>query len=75
MAHPCSHLDSTGADTIVELKDELAARGIGLAFGSVTPQARRMLERSGALARLGDGALFPTLRLAVLAHESAPARP
>ncbi len=70
---PILHLDSTGADTIVELKDELAACGIGLAFGSVTPQVRRMLERSGALARLGDHAIFPTLRLAVLAHESAPA--
>jgi MFS superfamily sulfate permease-like transporter len=70
---PILYLDSTGADTIVELKDELAARGIGLAFGSVTPQARRMLERSGARARLGDHAIFPTLRLAVLAQESAPA--
>ena len=70
---PLVHLDSTGADAIAELKDELAIRGVGLAFGSVSPQVRRMLERSGALARLGEDAIFPTLRLAVLAHESAPA--
>ncbi len=70
---PILHLDSTGADTIVELKNELAARGIGLGFGGVAPQARRMLERSGALTVLGEDAIFPTLRLAVAAHESAPA--
>ena len=69
---PLVHLDSTGADTIAELRDELAVRGVGLAFGSVSPQVRRMLERSGALARLGEDAIFPTLRLAVQAHESAP---
>lgn len=61
----------TGADTIVELKDELAARGMRLAFGSVAPQVKRMLDRSGALARLGDDAVFPTLRLAVIAYESS----
>jgi MFS superfamily sulfate permease-like transporter len=68
---PILHLDSTGADTIAELKDELAVRGIGLAFGSVSPLVRRMLERSGALALLGEDAIYPTLRLAVRAHDSA----
>ena len=68
---PILHLDSTGADAIVELNDELAARGIRLAFGSVALQVQRMLERSGALERLGADAVFPTLRLAVLAHEAS----
>ena len=66
---PILHLDSTGADAIAELKDELAARGMRLAFGSVAPQVQRMLERSGTLERLGPDAVFPTLRRAVLAHE------
>jgi SulP family sulfate permease len=70
---PIVHLDSTGADTIVTLKDDLAARGIRLAFGGVSPQVRRMLERSGALEQLGADAVFPTLRLAVLAYESSAA--
>jgi high affinity sulfate transporter 1 len=70
---PILHLDSTGADTIVALGDELAARGIRLAFGGLVPQAQRMLERSGALERLGSANLFETLRLAVKAHESSAA--
>jgi high affinity sulfate transporter 1 len=67
---PMTHLDSTGADTIAELKDELAARGVHLAFGSLAPQVRRMLERSGALARLGEDAVYPTTRRAVMAYDA-----
>jgi MFS superfamily sulfate permease-like transporter len=62
---PIVHLDSTGADTLVSLADDLATRGIRLAIGGVLPQVRRMLERSGALERLGADAVFPTLRAAV----------
>jgi high affinity sulfate transporter 1 len=67
---PIVHLDSTGADTIVSLADDLAARGTALVIGGVLPQVRRMLERSGALERLGAEAVFPTLRAAVEACES-----
>jgi len=66
---PILHVDSTGADTIVDLVDELKTRGMRLAFGGVRPQVQQMLERSGALARLGSDAVFPSLRRAVLAHE------
>ena len=48
----------------------LAGRGIRLAIGGVLPQVRRMLERSGALERLGPDAVFPTLRAAVDGYES-----
>jgi anti-anti-sigma factor len=66
---PVPHLDSTGADTIVSLADDLAARGIRLAIAGALPQVRRMLERSGALERLGADAMSPTLRAAVEAYE------
>ena len=71
---PIAHLDSTGADTIVELADALTARGIMLAIGGVPPQVHRMLERSGALERLGADAVFPSLRAAVNAYESRTGR-
>jgi anti-anti-sigma regulatory factor len=64
---PIAHLDSTGADTIATLADDLSRHGIRLAIGGVLPQAQRMLERSGALERLGTDALFPTFRAAVAA--------
>jgi high affinity sulfate transporter 1 len=71
---PIVHLDSTGADTIAALADELAAKGIRLVFGGVLPQVRQMLERSGTLERLGADAVYPTLRGAVAACESGSAR-
>ena len=46
----------------------LAARGIRLAIAGVLPEVRRMLERSGALERLGKEAVPLTLRAAVEAH-------
>jgi high affinity sulfate transporter 1 len=66
---PIAHLDSTGADTLVALADELARSGIRIAIGGVLPQVRRMLDRSGALERLGADAVFPSLRAAVEACE------
>ncbi len=71
---PIAHLDSTGADTLVALANDLESRGITLVLGGAVPQVRRMLERSGALDRLGADAVFPTLRAAVMACESRMAR-
>ena len=67
---PMTHLDSTGADTIADLVDDLARRNIRLAICGVPPQVQRMLERSGTLERLGPDAVFETLRTAVEAHEA-----
>jgi sulfate permease, SulP family len=64
-----AHLDSTGADTLVALADDLSRRGIRIAIGGVPPQVRRMLERSGALERLGADAVFPSRRAALEACE------
>jgi SulP family sulfate permease len=67
---PIVHLDSTGADTIAVLADEVAAQGVRLVIADVHARVRRMLERSGALERLGAGAVFPTLRSAMEAYQS-----
>jgi high affinity sulfate transporter 1 len=65
---PIVHLDSTGADTIATLADDLSRQGIRLVLGGALPQVQRMLERSGALERLGADAVFPTFRAAVEAY-------
>ena len=67
---PMVHLDSTGADTLIALADELALRRMRLAIAGALPQVRVMLERSGALDRLGADAMFASLRDAVEACES-----
>jgi high affinity sulfate transporter 1 len=66
---PIVHLDSTGADTLAALADELAAKGVRLMLADVHARVQRMLTRSGALERLGADAVFPTLRSAVEAYE------
>jgi high affinity sulfate transporter 1 len=63
------HLDSTGADTIAALADQLRERKIRLMMAGGLPHVQEMLERSGAVLHLGPGALIPTLRAAVAAHE------
>ena len=68
---PLVHLDSTGADTIAALADDLSALGIRLAIGGAIQPVQQMLDRSGALGRLGPDALFRSLRFAVEACESA----
>jgi high affinity sulfate transporter 1 len=70
---PIAHLDSTGADTIAALADQLAPEGVTLVLAGILPQVQRMLERSGALERLGADAIHPTLRAAVEAYESRTA--
>jgi high affinity sulfate transporter 1 len=67
---PIVRFDSTGADMLVALADDLQPRGVRLAIAGVLPEVRRMLERSGALERLGADAAPPNLRAAVEAHES-----
>lgn len=72
---PLVHLDSTGADTLAALADDLAPLGVRLSLGGTTPEVRKMLERSGTLDRLGADAVFPSLRAAVAACEIVAAAP
>ena len=44
---------------------DLCTRGIRLGFANLRTEVRALLERSGVLVALGDGALFPTLKSAV----------
>lgn len=58
-------VDSTGAAILEALPEDLRTRGIRLGFANLRTEVRALLERSGALAALGDGALFPSLKAAV----------
>jgi high affinity sulfate transporter 1 len=58
-------VDSTGAAVLEALSDDLRTRGIRLGFANLRTEVRALLERSGVLAALGDGALFPSLKAAV----------
>ena len=66
---PINAIDSTGADMLEALADDLRARGIRLGFANLRTEVRALLERSGVKAALGEGALFPTLKSAVASCE------
>jgi high affinity sulfate transporter 1 len=67
---PIVYLDSTGADTIAALADELSGAGKRLVIAGAHVRVQGVLERSGALAHLGAGSMFPTLLSAVEAFGS-----
>ena len=71
---PIVHLDSTGADTIAALADELRAKGVRLVLSDAHARVQRMLERSGALEHLGPDSMFPTLRSALEAYQSGSSK-
>jgi MFS superfamily sulfate permease-like transporter len=62
---PINSVDSTGAAMLEALSEDLRPRGIRLGFANLRTEVRVLLERSGVLAALGDGALFATLKSAV----------
>jgi high affinity sulfate transporter 1 len=67
---PINSIDSTGAAMLEGLSEDLRERGIRLGFANLRTEVRALLERSGVLGALGDGALFPTLKSAVDACDS-----
>jgi sulfate permease, SulP family len=62
---PINSIDSNGAAMLEALSEDLRVRGIRLGFANLRTEVRALLERSGVLTVLGDGALFPTLKSAV----------
>ena len=69
-------IDSTGAEIVKDLADDLARRGIRLGLAGFRTETRSMLERTGALAAIGADSVYPTLKSAMtvfLAIASGPA--
>jgi high affinity sulfate transporter 1 len=66
---PIAYLDSTGADTIAALAEELDAKGVRLIFAGAHKRVIDMLERSGAQEQIGKASMFTTFSDAVKAFE------
>ncbi len=67
-AEPITDVDSTAADVLAELHQELSARGIGLWFAELKGPAKDDLERYGLLDRLGSQRFYSTIGRAVHAY-------
>jgi MFS superfamily sulfate permease-like transporter len=60
-AEPVTDLDTTAADALWELEEELAAEGVDLRFAEVKDPVKDRLKRYGLFDRFGDDHFFPTV--------------
>jgi len=64
-------LDTTGAETLDEVRADLAAAGTALAVAGAHQSVRGMLERSGLTKKIGADHMFPTVESAIAALAQA----
>jgi high affinity sulfate transporter 1 len=64
-AEPITDVDTTAASGLDELVEELEGRGITLAFAELKDPVRERLRRYGALERVPDEHIYPTVGTAV----------
>ena len=70
-AEPMTDIDTTAADTLCQLADELRARDIELAFAELKGPVKDRLRRYGIYESFGSGAFEPTVGRAVAAYVKA----
>jgi MFS superfamily sulfate permease-like transporter len=66
-AEPITDIDSTGAESLLDLLDDLAARGVTLSFAELKGPVKDRLRRYGIYERVGPENFFSTIGHAV--HE------
>ncbi|HLQ36349.1 MAG TPA: SulP family inorganic anion transporter, partial [Planctomycetota bacterium] len=64
-AEPITDVDTTAADMLAELDEELHARGVELAFAEMKDPVKDRLQQYGLEAKIGNDLFFPTLGVAV----------
>jgi high affinity sulfate transporter 1 len=68
---PINDIDSTGAEILKSLSEDLKRKGVRLGLADARTEVRSMLEKAGVLPHLDPEALFPTLKAAVKAWKDA----
>jgi high affinity sulfate transporter 1 len=74
-AEPITDIDTTGADALERLDDELTARGIQLVFAELKGPVKDRLRRYGLDTRFGPHRNYPTIGTAVSAYLAATGTP
>ncbi len=67
-AEPVTDLDTTAADVLRELDEELAAEGVDLRFAEMKDPVKDRLRRYALYERFGDDHFYPTIGAAVSAY-------
>ncbi|MCX5390556.1 SulP family inorganic anion transporter [Streptomyces sp. NBC_00094] len=74
-AEAVTYIDSTAVDALRELRDDLDAQGVVLAFARCKASLRRVFEDTGFTAETGERHFYPTVRAGVAAYrEATPSR-
>jgi high affinity sulfate transporter 1 len=66
-AEPVTDVDTTAADVLEDMDEELNAQGISLVFAELKDPVRRKIERYGLTRTIDPGHFFPTIGAAVKA--------
>jgi high affinity sulfate transporter 1 len=74
-AEPISDIDSTGAEMLVLLLDDLDARGIEFAFAELKGPVKDRLRSYGLYDRIGDEFFYSTIGVAVAAYSDETGLP
>jgi len=74
-AEPITDVDTTAAAMLDRLVEELAQEGITLAFAELKDPVRDRLRRYGALERVSEDNIYPTVGTAVSAYVRASGEP
>ncbi len=67
-AEPITDLDSTAADAVAALHEQLRVQGVELAFAELKDPVKDKLARYGLLDLVGPEHLYPTIGAAVHAY-------
>ena len=70
-AEPITDVDTTGAEILSELLDDLDARGVQVAFAELKGPVKDRLRSYGLYDRIGDDRFFPTTGTAIDGYLSA----
>jgi high affinity sulfate transporter 1 len=70
-AEPITDIDTTGAEILGELLDDLDAQGVEVVFAELKGPIKDRLRSYGLFDRIGDGRFFPTLGTAIAGYLSA----
>ena len=71
-AEAWTYLDATAIDTLEQLHDELADRGVTVAVARLKGRQREIFQETELTAKFGADQFFPTVRSAVDAFDSRP---
>jgi high affinity sulfate transporter 1 len=74
-AEPVTDVDTTAADVLTDLDEELNKRGISLVFAELKDPVRAKIERYGLTRTIDPGHFFPTVGAAVRAFQAETATP